>query len=63
LALLHNLKPTMMQSFIKACGREGFFEVELNTERVCTFKPDPRAYTMGFDLARFIIDFLKGTRI
>ena len=49
LAFLSNLTPTVLDSAIKNCGFEGLFEHALSTDKIKTYKPDPRAYQMGID--------------
>jgi len=52
MAFLSNFTPAMLQSGIKNAGLEGMFEHVLSTDRVKTYKPDPRAYQMGVDAFR-----------
>jgi 2-haloacid dehalogenase len=47
LALLSNFTPHMMQSCVKASGLESTFELQLSTDSIRAFKPDPAAYAMG----------------
>lgn len=49
LAFLSNMTETMLQSAIRNSGLDGVFEQLLSTDRVKTYKPDPRAYQMGID--------------
>lgn len=49
LAFLSNLAPKVLDSAIKNCGFEGLFEHALSTDKIKTYKPDPRAYQMGID--------------
>lgn len=49
LALLSNMTLEMLQSGIKSSGLEGVFEQVLSTDRIRTYKPDPRAYQMAAD--------------
>ncbi|PWT92928.1 MAG: haloacid dehalogenase type II [Acidobacteria bacterium] len=49
LGFLTNFTPQMLDSNIKNAGLEGFFEKNLSTDIVKTYKPDPRAYQMGID--------------
>jgi 2-haloacid dehalogenase len=52
LAFLSNFTPRMLEAAIKSAGLEGIFEHSLSTDRVKTYKPDPRAYQMGLDALR-----------
>src|SRR5262249_13565323 len=49
LAFLSNFTPRMLDSCIRGAGLEGLFEPVLSTDRVKTYKPDPRAYQLGID--------------
>ncbi len=49
LAPLSNLSPTILNADIKSSGLEGIFEQVLSTDRIKTYKPDPRAYQMAID--------------
>jgi 2-haloacid dehalogenase len=49
LALLSNVTPKVLQVWIANGGLENIYEHVLTTERIKTFKPDPRAYQMGID--------------
>jgi 2-haloacid dehalogenase len=49
LALLSNMTATMLEGGIKNAGLDGVFEHVLSTDRIRTYKPDPRAYQMGID--------------
>lgn len=49
LAFLSNLTEAMMAAATRSAGLEGFFEMNLSTDRVKAYKPDPRAYQMGPD--------------
>jgi len=40
---------TMLEGGIKNAGLDGVFEHVLSTDRIRTYKPDPRAYQMGID--------------
>jgi 2-haloacid dehalogenase len=42
----------MMDAAVKNSELEGFFELNLSTDRVKAFKPDPRAYQIGLDAFR-----------
>jgi 2-haloacid dehalogenase len=37
----------MLDGWVRGSGLGGLFEPHLSTDRVRTFKPDPRAYAMG----------------
>jgi len=47
LAILSNMTPKMLDGGIRAAGLTGAFEHILSTDRLKTYKPDPRAYEMG----------------
>jgi len=49
LAFLSNMTPTMLEAATKNSGFGGLFEFTLSTDKVRTYKPDPRAYQMGID--------------
>jgi 2-haloacid dehalogenase len=49
LAFLSNFTPNMLDRCIRSAGLEGMFEEVLSTDRVQTYKPDPRAYRLGLD--------------
>jgi len=49
LAFLSNMTPTMLAAATKNAGFEGMFEFALSTDKVRTYKPDPRAYQMGIE--------------
>lgn len=49
LAFLSNMTSMLLDAGIKNSGLEGLFEHVLSTDRVKSFKPDPRAYQMGLD--------------
>ena len=49
LALLSNMTATMLNTGISNAGLEGMFEHVLSTDRIRTYKPDPRAYRLGID--------------
>lgn len=49
LAFLSNATPKMLEAGIKNSGLEGVFEHVLSTDRLGTYKPDPRAYQMAID--------------
>ena len=52
LALLSNMTATMLNTGISNAGLEGMFEHVLSTDRIRTYKPDPRAYQLGIDAFR-----------
>lgn len=47
--LLSNATPGMLESCISHSGLAGQFDHVLSTDRIKTFKPDPRAYQMAID--------------
>lgn len=49
LGLLSNFTPAMLGASIHASRLEGAFGHVLSTDRVRTYKPDPRAYQLGLD--------------
>jgi len=49
LGFLSNFTETMLSAAIQNSGLEGMFDVVLSTDRVHSYKPDPRAYQMGMD--------------
>lgn len=49
LAFLSNATPKILGAGIKNSGLEGVFEHILSTDRIKTYKPDPRAYQMGLE--------------
>ncbi len=49
LAFLSNATPRILEAGIKNSGLEGLFERVLSTDKIKTFKPDPKAYQMGID--------------
>lgn len=49
LAFLSNATPQILDAGIKNSGLEGLFERVLSTDKIKTYKPDPRAYQMGID--------------
>jgi 2-haloacid dehalogenase len=49
LAFLSNMTLTMLDAATKNSGLEGMFEFALSTDKVHTYKPDPRAYQLGID--------------
>ena len=49
LAPLSNLTPAILDANIKSSGLEGIFDRVISTDRIKTYKPDPRAYQLGID--------------
>ena len=49
LAILSNFTPKMLAGAIKSAGLDGIFEHVLSTDKLKTYKPDPRAYQMAID--------------
>ena len=49
LALLSNATPKILDAGIKNSGLDGVFEHVLSTDKIKTYKPDPRAYQMAID--------------
>lgn len=49
LALLSNATLDMLDAWIRNSGLEGTYEYVLSTNRIETYKPDPRAYRMGVE--------------
>jgi 2-haloacid dehalogenase len=49
LAFLSNFTPRMLDACIRGAGLDGRFEQVLSTDRLKTYKPDPRAYQLGID--------------
>jgi len=49
LALLSNATPQILDAGIKNSRLEGIFEHVLSTDKIKTYKPDPRAYQMAID--------------
>jgi len=47
LAFLSNFTPHMLAACTKASALDGFFEYQLSTDTIKTYKPDPRAYAMA----------------
>jgi 2-haloacid dehalogenase len=39
----------MMEACLNGSGLDAMFELQLSTDRVNVFKPDPAAYQMGLD--------------
>ena len=49
LAILSNATPKILDASIRNSGLEGSFEHVLSTDKIRTYKPDPRAYQMAID--------------
>lgn len=49
LAFLSNATPKILDASIRNSGLEGVFEHVLSTDKIKTYKPDPRAYQMAID--------------
>lgn len=52
LALLSNATPEILEGGIHAAGLQNLFEHVISTDRIRSFKPDPRAYQLGVDTLR-----------
>jgi len=52
LGFLSNFTPVMLDASLRRSGLADMFEHVLSTDRVRTFKPDPRAYQLGLDTLR-----------
>jgi 2-haloacid dehalogenase len=50
LALLSNVTTGMLQAGIESSGLNGVFHHVISTDRIRSFKPDPRAYQLGVDV-------------
>lgn len=53
LAFLSNATPRILDAGIRNSGLEGVFEHVLSTDKIKTYKPDPRAYRMAIDAFGF----------
>lgn len=53
LAPLSNLSPAILDACITSSALEGIFDQVLSTDKIKTYKPDPRAYQMGIDAFKF----------
>ena len=49
LAFLSNFTPMMLDSNIRSSGLQGMFEKVLSTDRVSSYKPDPKTYQLAVD--------------
>jgi 2-haloacid dehalogenase len=52
LALLSNVTPQMLEGGIRSAGLSELFDHVISTDRIRSFKPDPRAYQLGVDVLR-----------
>lgn len=52
IGFLSNLSEKVLAAGMRNCGLEGGFDHALSTDRVRTYKPDPRAYHMAIDAFR-----------
>lgn len=52
LAFLSNMTPKMLNTNIQNSGLDEYFEHVISTDRVKTYKPDPRAYQLGVDMLK-----------
>ena len=50
LALLSNVTPQILHAGLKSSGLTGIFHHVISTDRIRSFKPDPRAYQLGVDV-------------
>ncbi len=50
LALLSNVTPQILHAGIMNSGLTGIFHHVISTDRIRSFKPDPRAYRLGVDV-------------
>jgi 2-haloacid dehalogenase len=50
LALLSNVTPQILHAGIESSGLNGMFHHVISTDRIGSFKPDPRAYQLGVDV-------------
>lgn len=65
LAFLSNMTADMLEAGIRNAGLQGMFEHVLSTDRIRTYKPDPRAYRMapqalGLEPARILFAAFAG---
>lgn len=49
LGFLSNATPKILEAGIENAGLDGVFEQVLSTDKIKTYKPDPRAYRMAID--------------
>jgi 2-haloacid dehalogenase len=52
MVFLSNMTARMLEAGIQNAALEGFFEYVLSTDRIRSYKPDPRAYQMAIDTLR-----------
>lgn len=52
IGFLSNMSERMLVTGMRNCGLEALFDYALSTDRVRTYKPDPRAYHMAIDAFR-----------
>ncbi|NOX43642.1 MAG: haloacid dehalogenase type II [Gammaproteobacteria bacterium] len=52
LVFLSNMTPKMLQTNMHNAGLDDLFEHIISTDRVKTYKPDPRAYQLGVDVLK-----------
>jgi 2-haloacid dehalogenase len=52
LALLSNVTPQILEGGIRSAGLSELFDHVISTDRIRSFKPDPRAYQLGVDVLR-----------
>jgi 2-haloacid dehalogenase len=50
LAFLSNATPRILEAGIANAGLRGLFDHVISTDRIRSFKPDPRAYQLGVDV-------------
>lgn len=50
LALLSNATPEILESGVQRAGLGDLFDHVISTDRIRSFKPDPRAYQLGIDV-------------
>ena len=49
IGFLTNMTPRMLDAAVATAGLGGLVDQRLSTDRIRTYKPDPRAYQMGID--------------
>lgn len=49
LAFLSNMTTRMLSGGLERAGLDGMFEAIISTDRIGSYKPDPRAYQLGVD--------------
>ncbi|RTL57954.1 MAG: haloacid dehalogenase type II [Rhodocyclaceae bacterium] len=50
LAFLSNLTEAMLAANVRSAGLDGLFEHLISTDRIKSYKPDPRTYQLGIDI-------------